>query len=74
MSRPLSACNNKTSLTNFNTKFSMEIIPKTVNYHPDGMGRDSYIKSSNGGFLKEWSNNYRNQPTSKILIKYSKDF
>lgn len=75
MSRPLSAANyNSSKMNNFNKKFTLEIIPKTVNYHGDGTGRDGYIKFSNGGFHKDWNNNFLSKSTSKKFIKNSKDF
>jgi len=58
MSRPLSAMS-----SDGKRKYNMEIIPKTVNYGPDGSGRDTYIKSSNGGFFKEWNNNFNSKST-----------
>ena len=72
MSRPQSAINYTGS--NFNRKYNMEIIPKTVNYYPDGSGRDTYVKISNGGFFKEWNNTFHGKSTGKELIKYSKFF
>jgi len=68
MSRPLSAMsgNGNTGIR----KYSREIIPKSVNYQPDGTGRDSYVKVSNGGFFKEWNNNYISKPTGKEFFKY----
>lgn len=63
MSRPLSAMSGSGSTSH--RKYNMEIIPKTVNYQPDGTGRDTYVKTSNGGFSKEWNNNFNSKPTSK---------
>lgn len=72
MSRPLSAMSN--SGNNGTRKINNEIIPKTVNYCPDGSGRDTYVKMSNGGFFKEWNNNFNPKSTGKKYFKYSKDF
>lgn len=68
MSRPLSAMSNTGSSTQ--RKYNMEINPKTVNYQPDGSGRDTYVKIGNGGFFKDWNNNYNSKSTSKKIIKY----
>jgi len=63
MSRPLSAISNTGN--NGNRKYNLELIPKIVNYQPDGSGRDTYIKTSNGGFFKEWNNNFNSKSTGK---------
>lgn len=67
ISRPKSATNRGApSLDNFKSRY--EIIPKTINYTPDGSGRDGYIKKSNGGIFKEWSNDFTSKPASKLMI------
>ena len=62
-SRPNSATNRASSLINFKSRY--EITPKTVMYSVDGSGRDGYIKKSNGGYFKEWSNDFYSKPASK---------
>ena len=42
--------------------------PKVSMYQTDGFGRDSYIKFSNGGFRKSWSNLYHNDYCSKMSL------
>ena len=63
--RPKSATNRGTTLDNFKSRY--EITPKTVIYSADGSGRDGYIKKTNGGGFKEWSNDFHSKPTSNII-------
>jgi hypothetical protein len=64
-SRPKSATNSRSSsLINFKSRY--EITPKTIKYSTDGSGRDGYITKSNGGFFKEWCNDFHSKPTSNL--------
>jgi hypothetical protein len=68
MSRPSSA----SAYTGFGYKSQrapnhLEINPKVSNYQTDGAGRDYYIKLSNGGFNRSYTNNYFKNPARIIL-------